>query len=65
MRLQKPKIWLNHILDPIPQNIQNFKMGLFRLILSIFKNRKTLNVTQFFMKIQYNLIFKNKKPQQK
>jgi hypothetical protein len=48
-----------------PQNIQNLKMGLFGLIFSIFKNRKTLNVEHFFMKIQYNLNFENKKQQQK
>jgi hypothetical protein len=50
---------LNHICErshEIPQNIQNLKMGFFRLILSIFKNRKTLNVEQLFMKTLYNLI---------
>jgi hypothetical protein len=44
----------------IPQKIQNLKIGLFLLILSIFQNRKTLNVEKLFMKIQYNLIFENK-----
>jgi hypothetical protein len=43
-----------------PQNIQNLKMGLFGLIFSIFKNRKTLNVEHIFMKIQSNFIFENK-----
>ena len=59
---------LNHILEQNlqkPQNIQNLKIGLFLLILSIFLNRKTLNVEQLFMKIQYYLIFDNKKQQQK
>jgi hypothetical protein len=38
---------LNHILEQNyqkPQHIQNFKIGLFLLILSIFQNRKTLNL---------------------
>jgi hypothetical protein len=59
---------LNNILEQshqTPQNIQNLKTGLLRLIFSIFKNRKTLNVEHIFMKIQYNLIFENKKQQQK
>jgi hypothetical protein len=37
----------NHIFEQNhqkPQNIQNLKIGLFLLILSIFENRKTLNV---------------------
>ncbi len=62
------KVGLNHILKQThqkPQNIQNLKIGLFLLILSIFLNRKTLNVEQLFMKIQYYLIFDNKKQQQK
>jgi hypothetical protein len=44
-----------------PQKIQNLKMGLFGLIFSFFKNRKTLNKEHIFMKIQYNLTFENKK----
>ena len=40
-------------------------MGLFGLIFSIFKNRKTLNVEHIFMKIQSNFIFENKKLQTK
>jgi hypothetical protein len=62
------KVELNHILKQShqkPQKIQNLKIGLFLLILSIFLNRKTLNVEQLFMKIQYYLIFDNKKQQQK
>jgi hypothetical protein len=53
---------LNHILEQNlqkPQNIQNLKIGLFLLILSIFQNRK------LFKKILYNLIFENKQQQQK
>jgi hypothetical protein len=56
-------IGLNNILEQshqTPQNIQNLKTGLLRLIYSNFKNRKTLNVEHIFMKIQYNLIFENK-----
>jgi hypothetical protein len=57
---------LNHILeqnDQKPQNIQNLKIGLFLLVLSIFQNRKTLNVESLFRKIQHNLIYENKKQQ--
>jgi hypothetical protein len=38
---------LNHIYEQNhqkSQNIQNLKFGLFLLVLSIFQNRKTLNV---------------------
>ncbi len=59
---------LNHILEQNHQKrqiIQNFKFFLFLLILSIFQNRKKLNIELPFMKIQYNLIFKNKSYQQK
>jgi hypothetical protein len=62
------KCRLNHILEQShqkPQKIQNLKIGLFLLILSIFLNRKTLNVEQLFMIIQHYLIFENKKQQQK
>jgi hypothetical protein len=48
-----------------PQNIQNLKMGIFGLIFSILKNRKTLNVEHILMKIQSNFIFENKKLQHK
>jgi hypothetical protein len=56
-------IGLNNILEQshqTPQNIQNLKTGLLRLIFSNFKNRKKLNVELIFMKIQYNLIFEIK-----
>jgi hypothetical protein len=46
-----------------PQYIQNLKIDPVLLILSISQNRKTLNVEHFFMKIQYNLIFENKRQQ--
>jgi hypothetical protein len=58
------KIGLHHILEQNHQKrqkIQNFKISQFLLILSIFINRKTLNVEYICMKIQYNLIFENKK----
>jgi hypothetical protein len=54
---------LNHILEQNhqkPQNIQNLKIGLFLLILRFFSKSKNI-----FMKIQYNLIFENKKHEKK
>jgi hypothetical protein len=55
-------IGLNHILEQNlqkPQNIQNLKIGLYLLILSIFQNRKKLNDEYLFMEIQCYLIFEN------
>ena len=49
----------------LPQKIQNLKTGLFLLILSNFPKSKNIECRVTFMKIQYNLIFENKKQQQK